>query len=62
MYFDILRKAVRHDRQQTGSMFFPTFGEIESVLRASIQPGDLVLTVGAGDVYKIGEDLVSSGK
>ena len=45
-----------------GSMFFPTFGEIESLLRASIQPGDLVLTVGAGDVYRIGEDLVSTGK
>ena len=47
-------------QQIPGSMFFPTFGEIESVLRASIQPGDLVLTVGAGDVYKIGEDLVNA--
>ncbi len=45
-----------------GSIFRPTFDEIETILRASIQPGDLVLTVGAGDVYKIGEDLVASGK
>ena len=40
----------------------PTFDEIETILRASVQPGDLVLTVGAGDVYRIGEELVESAK
>ena len=44
------------------SIFRPTFDEIETILRASVQPGDLVLTVGAGDVYRIGEDLVASEK
>ena len=28
-------------------------------LRQEARPGDLVLTVGAGDVYRIGESLVS---
>ena len=42
------------------SIFRPTFDEIKTILRASIQPGDLVLTVGAGDVYRIGEELVES--
>ncbi len=46
-------------KEVPNSIFFPTFGEIEKVLRASIVPGDIVLTVGAGDVYKIGEDLVA---
>ena len=44
------------------SIFRPTFDEIKTILRASVQPGDLVLTVGAGDVYRIGEDLVASEK
>ncbi len=45
-----------------GSIFRPTFDEIETILRASVQPGDLVLTVGAGDVYQIGEHLTALGK
>ncbi len=44
------------------SIFRPTFDEIKTILRASIQPGDLVLTVGAGDVYRVGEELVAEAK
>ncbi len=39
--------------------FFPTFEELETALRETAQPGDIILTVGAGDIYKIGESLVS---
>ena len=46
-------------RQVEGSIFCPTFDVIEDALRAIAHPGDIVLTVGAGDVYKIGERLVS---
>ena len=35
---------------------------IEDSLRAIAHPGDIVLTVGAGDVYKIGEMLVEEKK
>ena len=45
-------------RRIPGSLFFDSFEEIESSLRATARPGDIILTVGAGDVYKIGEDLV----
>lgn len=38
--------------------FFPSFGELEAELRRIARPGDIILTVGAGDVYKIGESLV----
>lgn len=41
-----------------GAKFFKTFEEIEDDLRKTAQPGDLILTVGAGNVYKIGEHLL----
>ncbi|MCR5135999.1 MAG: UDP-N-acetylmuramate--L-alanine ligase [Oscillospiraceae bacterium] len=40
-----------------GASFIPTFEELEAVLRETAEPGDIILTVGAGDVYKIGEHL-----
>ena len=40
-----------------GALFFPTFPELETTLRRIARPGDIILTVGAGDVYKIGENL-----
>ena len=45
-------------RQIDGSIFCESFDEIDSILRATAHPGDLILTVGAGDVYKIGEQLM----
>ncbi len=42
-----------------GAKFYRTFEEIERDLRAAAQPGDLILTVGAGNVYKIGEHLLA---
>ena len=43
--------------QIPGSLFYPSFEQLETALRRLAQPGDLVLTVGAGDVYKIGDRL-----
>ncbi len=42
-----------------GSRFFPSFDELEAALRETAQPGDIILTVGAGNIYRIGENLVS---
>ncbi len=42
----------------SGSIFCPSFEELESTLREMARPGDIILTVGAGDVYKVGENLV----
>jgi UDP-N-acetylmuramate--alanine ligase len=47
-------------REIPNSLFFPDNNELEKSLRAAASPGDLILTVGAGDVYKIGEKLVES--
>ena len=41
-----------------GADFYPTFPELEEELKRKAQPGDIILTVGAGDVYKIGENIV----
>ena len=41
-----------------GALFYADFEQLEEALRHIARPGDIVLTVGAGDVYKIGEDLV----
>lgn len=45
-------------RQIDGCHFCPKFEQIEAALRETARPGDIILTVGAGDVYKIGEHLV----
>lgn len=38
--------------------YFPTFDEIENFLLKNCSPGDLLITMGAGDVVKIGETLL----
>lgn len=38
--------------------YFPTFDEIENYLLLNCVPGDLLITMGAGDVVKIGENLL----
>lgn len=44
--------------QVPGSVFCPTFDDMEKALRAEAKPGDIILTVGAGDIYTVGERLV----
>lgn len=38
--------------------YFPTFDEIENYLLTNCEKGDLVITMGAGDVVKIGENIL----
>ncbi|MCD7762121.1 MAG: UDP-N-acetylmuramate--L-alanine ligase [Lachnospiraceae bacterium] len=38
--------------------YFPTFDEIETFLLENCTAGDLLITMGAGDVYRIGERLL----
>lgn len=48
--------------QIEGSRFFPSFEELEAALRETAQPGDIILTVGAGNVFRVGEDLVGQAE
>jgi UDP-N-acetylmuramate--alanine ligase len=45
-----------------GASFYPDFASLEEALRAEARPGDIILTVGAGDVYKLGESLVKEAE
>ena len=38
--------------------YFPTFDEIENFLLENCTQGDLLITMGAGDVVNIGEQLL----
>ena len=38
--------------------YFPSFEEIENFLKKNFSPGDLLITMGAGDVVNIGENLL----
>ena len=41
-------------------MYLETLPEVTAWLRENARPGDVLLTVGAGDIYKAGEALLSS--
>ena len=43
-----------------GSEYYPTLKALTARLRELAQPGDLILTVGAGDIYTVGEALISN--
>ena len=44
-----------------GAEFYPDFASIAESVRQELRPGDMLLTVGAGDVYKVGEMLAEPG-
>ena len=47
--------------QIPGGEYYPTFGEIVERLKEIARPGDLVLTIGAGNIYEVGEALARAG-
>ena len=44
----------------TDTHYFPSFEEIESFLKENCSSGDVVITMGAGDVVNVGEELLQS--
>ena len=45
-------------RNIPGSVYCSTLEKTAQQLRELAQPGDLLLTVGAGDIYRVGEKLL----
>ena len=45
-----------------GAEYRPSLDDVAARLRELAQPGDLILTVGAGDIYRVGETLAAEGK
>lgn len=51
-----LKKEI--EKTQTECFYFPTFDEIENFLLQNSINGDLLITMGAGDIVKVGENLL----
>ena len=52
---DLAREA---EKFGTDTHYFPSFEEIEAFLKENCRPGDLLITMGAGDIVNVGEDLM----
>ena len=53
---DDLRKEI--EKSGTDVHYFPSFGEIEDYLLTHCVDGDLLITMGAGDIVTVGEELL----
>ncbi len=56
----ISSKTLQEEIQKLGKScyYFPSFEEIEKFILKNCLPGDLLITMGAGDVVNIGENLL----
>ena len=63
-YGDIHSKTLVDAINNNGNSAFymETFDEIVKFLQDNLRPNDMVVTMGAGDVYKIGQMLLNSQK
>ena len=43
-------------------VYCPTLEQVADQLEKLAQPGDLIITVGAGDIYRAGEMLLKRGE
>ena len=50
--------VLRLEKMGKDAWFLPTFVEIEDFVRKNCVPGDLLITMGAGDIVKVGEELL----
>jgi len=49
-------------REIPGSIYCATLSEVTEALKKLARPGDLIVTVGAGDIYRAGEKLLEEEK
>ena len=55
---DLINKNEEKEGRAAKAFYYPTFGEVETYLLGELKPGDMCITMGAGDVYLIGERLL----
>ena len=55
---DLINKNEEKEGRAPKAFYCPTFGEVETYLLGELKPGDMCITMGAGDVYLIGERLL----
>ena len=46
-------------RDIPGALYADSFETAKKILRENLREGDLLITMGAGDVYKVGEELLA---
>ena len=56
-----MEKIKEHDPKKE-VYFFKEFEDIAEFVYANAQPEDMVLTMGAGDIYKVGEMMLEMEK
>jgi len=56
----LLVDAILHRKPQAQVAYIPKRGEIAAYLRESVREGDLVITMGAGDVWAVGPELLDA--
>ncbi|MGI6777327.1 MAG: UDP-N-acetylmuramate--L-alanine ligase [Acetivibrionales bacterium] len=44
------------------ALYIPEFESIVKYLQSNASPGDLIITMGAGDIYKVGEMFIEGGR
>ncbi len=47
------------EKTSKNAVYIKDFKDIEKYVEKELKPGDLFITIGAGDVYKIGDEIVS---
>ncbi|HAL02306.1 MAG TPA: UDP-N-acetylmuramate--L-alanine ligase, partial [Lachnospiraceae bacterium] len=52
---DLLKKI---EEKGTDVHYFPTFDEIENFILENCSTNDMLITMGAGDIVKVGENLL----
>ena len=59
-HHDISSDNIREIMSENGheAYFFKTFEEVENFLIHTCKPGDLLITMGAGDIVKVGENML----
>ncbi len=60
--YGVSSRTLQEEIQKLGTVcdYFPSFDEIETFLLENCIKGDLLITMGAGDVYKIGDGLLGN--
>ncbi|MDO4938954.1 MAG: UDP-N-acetylmuramate--L-alanine ligase [Lachnospiraceae bacterium] len=57
---DLINKAEENAGRKAKAVYVPSFGEVENYLLSELVPGDVCITMGAGDVYLIGDRLLGN--
>jgi UDP-N-acetylmuramate--alanine ligase len=55
---DLVSRIKRNGQR---AVHVPTFEQIVDYLKNDLRPGDLIITMGAGNVWEVGRDLAQQG-